>query len=51
MREAEATPPNERPQPQRPPADSDAERVRRFLEALGAPPGTQPRPGAAARHR
>ena len=43
-----APPPNERaqppPPPQRPLAETDAERVRRFLEALGAPPGTQPPP-------
>jgi hypothetical protein len=47
--EAEARPPSPNKQsrqspPPRPPADSDAERVRRFLEALGAPPGTQPPP-------
>jgi hypothetical protein len=29
---------------QRPPPQSDEERVRRFLEALGAPPGTKPPP-------
>lgn len=34
--------PNE-PAP-RPPPQSDEERVRRFLEALGAPPGTKPPP-------
>ena len=28
--------------PRRPPAESEQERVRRFLEALGAPPGSQP---------
>ncbi|MEO8438804.1 MAG: hypothetical protein ABI540_01155 [Spartobacteria bacterium] len=31
-------------QPQRPPAQSEEERVRRFLEALGMPAGTQPPP-------
>ena len=36
----EAPPPNE-PSSRRPPAQSEEERVRRFLEALGAPPGTQ----------
>jgi hypothetical protein len=35
--------PNEQA-PRRPPAESEEERVRRFLEALGAPPGTQPPP-------
>jgi hypothetical protein len=39
----EAPPPNESPS-RRPPAQSEEERVRRFLEALGAPPGTQPPP-------
>ena len=34
--------PNERPE--RPPAESEEERVRRFLEALGAPPGSAPPP-------
>ena len=34
--------PNERPQ--RPPAESEEERVRRFLEALGVPPGSAPPP-------
>jgi hypothetical protein len=34
--------PNDQTQP--PPAENDAERIRRFLEALGAPPGTQPPP-------
>jgi hypothetical protein len=45
--EAEPPPPSPNKQSRqspRPPADSDAERVRRFLEALGAPPGTQPPP-------
>jgi hypothetical protein len=32
--------PNERPV--RPPSESEEERVRRFLEALGVPPGTKP---------
>jgi hypothetical protein len=41
------------PRRPRPPAESDAERQRRFLEAVGLPPGAQlpppvrPRPGAA----
>jgi hypothetical protein len=39
----ETPPPNEPPS-RRPPAQSEEERVRRFLEALGAPPGTQPPP-------
>jgi hypothetical protein len=39
----EPPPPNERA-PRRPPPASEEERVRRFLEALGAPPGTQPPP-------
>jgi hypothetical protein len=49
----ESTSPNERPQ--RPPAESEEERVRRFLEALGAPPGSatpppvRPRPTAPRR--
>ncbi len=34
--------PNERPE--RPPAESEEERVRRFLEALGVPPGSAPPP-------
>ncbi|MGH8092989.1 MAG: hypothetical protein ACREIF_05900 [Chthoniobacterales bacterium] len=34
--------PNERPEP--PSAQSDEERVRRFLEALGVPPGSAPPP-------
>ncbi len=34
--------PNERPV--RPPSESEEERVRRFLEALGVPPGTRPPP-------
>lgn len=37
-----ASPPNE--SAQRPPPQSEQERVRRFLEALGAPPGTEPPP-------
>ncbi len=39
--------PNERSSPPavtRPPAQSEEERVRRFLEALGAPPGSTPPP-------
>src|SRR5438093_706267 len=36
--------PNEQPPPPRPPAQSEEERIRRFLEALGAPPGTRPPP-------
>jgi hypothetical protein len=36
--------PNERTQSRRVPPQSEEERVRRFLEALGAPPGTQPPP-------
>ena len=35
--------PNEQVPP-RPPAQSEEERIRRFLEALGAPPGTRPPP-------
>jgi hypothetical protein len=35
--------PNEQA-PRRPPPQSEEERVRRFLDALGAPPGTQPPP-------
>lgn len=35
--------PNEQ-EPRRAPPQSEEERVRRFLEALGAPPGTQPPP-------
>jgi hypothetical protein len=38
----ESPSPNERPQ--RPPAESEEERVRRFLEALGVPPGSAPPP-------
>ncbi len=38
-----ATSPNE-PTPHRPPAQREEERVRRFLEALGVPPGTSPPP-------
>ena len=34
---------------QRPPPQSDEERVRRFLEALGAPPGTKPPPPVGPR--
>jgi hypothetical protein len=34
-------PPNEQPSP---PNESDEEQIRRFLEALGAPPGTPPPP-------
>ncbi|HEX4665948.1 MAG TPA: hypothetical protein VH207_05060 [Chthoniobacterales bacterium] len=40
----EPPPPNEQARPQRPPAESEEERVRRFLEALGMPAGTQPPP-------
>jgi len=36
--------PNEQMPPPRPPAQSEEERIRRFLEALGAPPGTRPPP-------
>ena len=36
--------PNEQAPPPRPPAQSEEERIRRFLEALGAPPGTRPPP-------
>ncbi len=36
--------PNEQASPSRPPAQSEEERIRRFLEALGAPPGTRPPP-------
>jgi hypothetical protein len=38
----ESSEPNERPV--RPPSESEEERVRRFLEALGVPPGTRPPP-------
>ena len=34
--------PNEQAPPPHQPAQSDEERIRRFLEALGAPPGTRP---------
>jgi len=37
-------PPNETTAPRRPPAQTDEERVRRFLEALGVPQGTRPPP-------
>ena len=40
--------PNEQ-MPRRPPPQSEEERVRRFLEALGAPPGTQPPPPVRGR--
>ena len=44
-RESESAPPNEQaPPPSRPPPQSEEERVRRFLEALGMPAGTQPPP-------
>ena len=36
--------PNEPRGQLRPPAESEQERVRRFLEALGVPPGTEPPP-------
>ncbi len=36
--------PNEQAPPPRPPPQSEEERIRRFLEALGAPPGTRPPP-------
>jgi hypothetical protein len=36
--------PNEQAAAPRPPAQSEEERIRRFLEALGAPPGTRPPP-------
>ena len=47
--EAEPAAPNERVRPprplaQRPPPESEEERVRRFLEALGMPQGTPPPP-------
>jgi hypothetical protein len=42
--ESESPPPNEAPSRRRPPAQTDEERVRRFLEALGVPQGTQPPP-------
>lgn len=38
------TPPNEQLPRRRPPAETEEERVRRFLEALGVPPGTQAPP-------
>ena len=42
-RESESAPPNEQaPPPLRPAPQSEEERVRRFLEALGMPAGTQP---------
>ena len=37
-------PPSPNEAPRRAPPLSEEERVRRFLEALGAPPGTQPPP-------
>jgi hypothetical protein len=37
-------PPDEQARPPRPPPESEEERVRRFLEALGMPQGTQPPP-------
>jgi hypothetical protein len=40
----ESPSPNEQAPPPRQPAQSDEERIRRFLEALGAPPGTRPPP-------
>ena len=44
-RESESAPPNEQaPPPLRPAPQSEEERVRRFLEALGMPAGTQPPP-------
>lgn len=39
--ESRPVPQNEQPSP---PNESDEERIRRFLEALGAPPGTPPPP-------
>jgi hypothetical protein len=36
--------PNEQAPPPRQPPQSEEERIRRFLEALGAPPGTRPPP-------
>jgi len=44
----EPPPPNERAQ-RRPPPQTDEERVRRFLEALGVPQGTQPPPSVRPR--
>jgi hypothetical protein len=44
----EPPPPNE-PAQRRAPPQSEEERVRRFLEALGAPPGTQPPPAVRRR--
>src|SRR5215471_6663809 len=43
------TPPNEKLPRSRPPAETEEERVRRFLEALGVPPGTQPPPPVRGR--
>lgn len=42
--DAGASPPHETPAPRRPPPQSEEERVRRFLEALGVPQGTPPPP-------
>lgn len=44
--------PNDAPSPrptERPPAESEQERIRRFLEALGAPPGSAPPPPVGPR--
>ena len=43
-RESEPAEPNEQAPPLRPAPQSEEERVRRFLEALGMPAGTQPPP-------
>ncbi len=41
--------PNEQSSPRRPAAQSEEERVRKFLEALGVPPGERPPPPARRR--
>lgn len=46
---SEQSQPNEQSAPRQPPAQSDEERVRKFLEALGVPPGEKPPPPARRR--
>ena len=51
-RGSESAPPNEQaPPPLRPAPQSEEERVRRFLEALGMPPGTQAPPPPVRQRR